>query len=218
MNLARIALAAAALAALAVAVPAAAQNSGWYIGGGIGESHADFERADFASLTNLPYTSADSSSTGAKIFGGYRLSPNVGVEFGFATLGQFKHRYGTSGASNATFNYDANALSVGVVGVLPLGSSGVSLMARGGAALMYTRLSAASTQGVVFSTRFCSTTYSDDCVSTKLNLTWGVGAQFDINPRWGLRFDYDDYGKAGDEFETGRATLDLWSMNVLFRF
>jgi len=214
----RIAIAAAALAALAFAGPAAAQNSGWYLGGGIGEARADFDSADFASLTNVPYTGSDDSSTGGKIFGGYRISRNVGVEFGFAALGRFKHRYGSAGGANATFNYDASALTVGAVGVLPLGSSGVSLMARGGAALILTRLSLASTQGGAFSTRFCSTTYSDDCVSTKVNLTWGVSGQFDISPRWGLRFDYDDYGKAGDEFETGRASLDMWSMNVLFRF
>jgi len=218
MILQRIAIAAAALAALALAGPAAAQNSGWYVGGGIGEAHANFETADFAGLTNVPFTGVDDNNTGGKAFGGYRLSPNVAVEFGLAALGRYKLRYGTAGGSNASFNYDASALTAGVVGILPLGGSGVSLMARGGAALTLTKLSFVSAQGPVYSTRFCSTTYSDDCVSMKMNLTWGVSAQFDVNPRWGLRFDYDDYGKAGDEFETGRASLDMWSMNVLFRF
>ena len=218
MNLARIALAAAALAAIGFAGPAAAQNSGWYIGGGIGESSASFESADFAGLTNAPFSGTDSSTTGAKIFGGYSLSPNVGVEFGYAAIGRFKLRYGSAGGANASFNYDASALTVGVVGTLPLGSSGVSLMARGGAAFTLTQLSFASSQGGVHPTQYCSTSYGDSCVSTKVNLSWGASAQFNVNPRWGLRVDYDDYGKAGDEFETGRASLDMWSMNVLFRF
>jgi hypothetical protein len=30
--------------------------------------------------------------------------------------------------------------------------------------------------------------------------------------------DYDNYGKVGEEFETGRAKIDAWSANVVFRF
>jgi hypothetical protein len=49
-------------------------------------------------------------------------------------------------------------------------------------------------------------------------LLLGFGGQFDINPRWGVRLDYDNYGTVGEQFETGRAKMEQWSANVLFRF
>ena len=38
------------------------------------------------------------------------------------------------------------------------------------------------------------------------------------HPRFGIRLDYDNYGKVGQEFETGRAKIEALSANVLFRF
>jgi hypothetical protein len=42
--------------------------------------------------------------------------------------------------------------------------------------------------------------------------------QFDINPRWGIRLDYDNYGEIGEQFESGRADIEQVSINVLFNF
>lgn len=208
-------LAAAALCAALATAPAAAQNSGWYIGGGPGQTKADFTAGDFASLATGTY-SADDSDIGLRFFGGYRITPNWGVEFGFTTFGTFKQRFDNSG-SVAVYNYDASALTAALAVHLPLGG-GVSVNGRAGLAFAAANLNLAVDNGTA-TPRYCDNDWwYDDCTSVDTNLFWGLGLQFDINPRWGIRLDYDNYGTVGEQYESGRADLEQWSLNVLFNF
>lgn len=210
-------LAAAALAATLAAAPAAAQTSGWYIGGGPGFSTAKFEQGDFTGLATGATYSTDDTDTAPRVFGGYRIAPNWGVEFGIAALGRFKHRF-VGATGTAVYNYDASAATVALAANLPLGG-GVSLNGRLGAAFTAARLQRPTTTGTITTNPpSCSSTIFDDCTSTKTNFYVGIGGQFDINPRWGVRLDYDNYGKFGEQLETGRARIEQWSANVLFRF
>jgi len=209
-------LAAAALAALLAAGQAAAQNSGWYIGAGLGATQAKFERGDFTGLAAGTY-SADESDSGARVFGGYRVAPNWAVEFGIAGLGSYRHRF-SAGTGTAVYRYDASAATVAMAAQLPL-AGGVALNGRLGAAFTTTRLRSPSTTGTITTNPpACPDLFFDDCASRKTNFFWGLGAQFDINPRWGIRLDYDNYGTVGEEFETGRAKIESWSANAVFRF
>ena len=210
-------LAAAALAALLAAGQAAAQNSGWYMGGGPGATSAKFERADFTGLAAGTY-SVDDGDVGLRVFGGYRVAPNWAVEFGVAALGDYRHRF-VGGTGTAVYRYEVRAATVAMAAQLPL-AGGVALNGRLGAAFTATRLRNPSTTGTITTNPpSCSGVFFfDDCTSTKTNFFWGLGAQFDMNPRWGIRLDYDNYGKVGEEFVTGRAKIESWSANVLFRF
>lgn len=215
MNRKTTLLAAAALAALLAGGQAAAQTSGWYIGGGPGATNAKFERGDFTGLAAGTY-SVDDSDVAPRVFGGYRVAPNWAVEFGIAALGSYKHRF-NAGTGTALYRYDVSAATVAVAAQLPLGG-GVSLSGRLGAAFTGTRLRLTSETGGIATPPSCDNNFFDDCTSTKTNFLWGLGAQFDINPRWGIRLDYDNYGKVGEEFETGRAKIETLSANVVFRF
>lgn len=209
-------LAAAALAALICAGQAAAQNSGWYIGGGPGATRAKFEQGDFTGLAAGTY-SADDRDTGLRVFGGYRVTPNWAVEFGLAGLGSYRHRY-VGGTGTAQYRYDVSAATVAMAAHLPLGG-GVGLNGRLGAAFTGARLRGPATSGTIATNSpDCVDIFFEDCTSTKTNFYWGLGAQFDINPRFGIRLDYDNYGTVGEEFETGRAKIESLSANVVFRF
>jgi len=211
-----LALTAAALAALLAGGQAAAQNSGWYLGGGLGAANAKFERGDFTGLATGAY-SVDDSDVAPRVFGGYRVAPNWAVEFGVAALGSYRHRF-NAGTGTAVYRYDVGAATVAMAAQLPL-SGGVAMNGRLGAAFTTTRLRSPTTTGTITTNPpACQNAFFDDCTSTKTNFFWGLGAQFDINPRWGMRVDYDNYGKVGEEFETGRAKIDVWSANVVFRF
>lgn len=209
-------IAAAALAALLAGGPAAAQNSGWYIGGGPAATSAKFERGDFTGLAAGSYT-VDDSDVALRVFGGYRVAPNWAVELGIAGLGSYKHRF-DAGTGAALYRYDVSAATVAMAAQLPL-AGGVALNGRLGAAFTATRLRGPSTTGTIATTPpNCLDFFFDDCTSTKTNFYWGLGAQIDINPRWGIRLDYDNYGEVGEELETGRAKIETLSANVLFRF
>jgi OOP family OmpA-OmpF porin len=200
--------------------PALAQGgagTGWYVGGGIGQTKADFERSDFTALAPAATYTADDDDVGGRVFGGYRLAPNVAVEFGIASLGQYRHRY-TSGADIAIVDYDASALTVAAAGQVPI-TGGFSLVGRVGLAFTYAELRERRNDNNIATIPFCPDSWwYSDCTSQATNLYWGVGAQFDVDRRWGIRVDYDNYGEVGEEFETGRADIETVSVNFIWRF
>lgn len=215
MNRKSSTLAAAALAVLLLSGHAAAQNSGWYIGGGPGTAKASFERGDFAGLETGAYT-VDDTDVAPRLFGGFRVAPNLALEFGIASLGRYKHRF-AAGSGTAVYHYDASAATMAMSANLPL-AAGVSVNGRLGAAFTSASLRLAVDNGTATIPSCNNGWWYDECTSSKTNLFWGLGAQFDINPRWGIRLDYDNYGKVGEEFESGRAKIETLSANVVFRF
>ena len=78
-------------------VPVMAQGApGWYIGGNLGGTRADFNNdvinRDLAGkgfIVNS--TTTDNRSNGGKLFGGYQLTPNFAVEGGYFDLGRFSY-------------------------------------------------------------------------------------------------------------------------------
>jgi opacity protein-like surface antigen len=205
------------LALLFASGPALAQSAGWYVGGGIAATKADFVRSDFTGLAPAATYTADDDDIGGRIFGGYRVAPNFAVEIGLASLGQYRHRY-TSGSDIAVVDYDASALTVAAAGNLPV-AGGFSLNARVGLAFTATELRERRNDNGLATIPFCPDGWwYSDCTSQSTNLYWGIGAQFDIGRNWGIRLDYDNYGEVGEEFETGRAEIETMSVNFVWRF
>lgn len=206
------------LAALLFACgPALAQNSNWYIGGGVGFNKADFVRSDFTTTGLATGTySADDDTVGGRLFGGYRLAPNWALEVGLASLGRYKHRYDNAG-NVAVYDYDASALTVAAAARLPI-AGGMSLNGRVGIAFTAAELRLRRDNGTA-NPPFCPDSWwYSNCSSRSSNLYWGLGAQFDLSPRWGLRLDYDNYGEVGAQYETGRADIEQVSVNFVWRF
>lgn len=196
--------------------PALAQNTGWYVGGGIVSAKADFVRSDFTGFATGTYT-ADDDDIGGRVFGGYRVAPNFAVEFGVSSLGRYRHRYNNAG-NVAVIDYDASALTVAAAGNLPV-AGGFSLNGRVGLAFTAAELRVRRNDNFIATVPFCPDSWwYSDCTSQSTNLYWGVGAQFDISRNWGIRLDYDNYGEVGDEFETGRADIETTSVSFIWRF
>lgn len=103
----------ASFSALVLLASAAAQaQTGLYLGGSLGNSHATDSSASLG-LT-------DRSATGGKLYGGYSFTPNLAVELGHVRLGRF-----TGAAAEAT----ARGSFVDAVGTWPLGN-GFSALGR----------------------------------------------------------------------------------------
>jgi opacity protein-like surface antigen len=209
-------VAAAALAALLAAGPAAAQRTGWYIGGGPGQANADFVRSDFSPYLESGTYRADDSDFAPRIFGGIRVAPHLAIEFGLASLGGYKHRFDAP-AGVAIYDYTASALTAAVMGNLPL-AGGLSVNGRAGVAFTAATLRLKVDNGTA-RVPFCDNSWwYNDCTATNTNFYWGLGAQYDFTRNWGMRVDYDNYGEVGQEFETGRADIETWSVNVVYSF
>jgi opacity protein-like surface antigen len=197
--------------------PALAQGdgTGWYIGGGLGSTKADFVRSDFTGLATGTYTAED-DEFGSRFFGGYRLSPNLAVEGSIALLGTYKHRY-DNGGNVAVYDYNASALAVALAGRVPVAGR-VSLLGRVGIAFTASELDLRRDNGTANTPVCPDSWWFSDCSSRSTNFYWGVGAQFDLGQRWGIRVDYDNYGEVGEEFEVGRADIEQVTVNFVWRF
>lgn len=92
-----------AAAGTAQAQLASTPNSGYYIGGNVGQSHLKDDSPLGANT--------DRSDTGYKVYGGYQFNPNVALELGYTGLGKFEAPSG---------DVKARALYLDAVGTLPL--------------------------------------------------------------------------------------------------
>jgi OOP family OmpA-OmpF porin len=109
---------AAAVAAVSVAAAApaayAAEDAGWYLGGGVGQFNAQIDDVD---QVDDAIDGWDEDDTAYKFFVGYRMNKFLALELDYINLGE------PSGAVVPGFNVDASVdgFAPYVVGTLPLG-------------------------------------------------------------------------------------------------
>jgi len=128
----------------------------YYVGGSIG-------RSDYKGPA-VGGASTDTKDTGGKIYGGYTVHPNVGIELGYARLGKF-----TSSAGQLK----QDGIFVDAVGNFPFTQS-LSGLARVG----------------VFNGKSRSTLLGSD---RGTNYKVGAGLQWDFNKSTGVRGEWERY-------------------------
>jgi OOP family OmpA-OmpF porin len=221
----------AALAAV-LAGSAHAADTGFYIGGGIGQSsysddledqvrRAYFGRNDF-SVTSVEIT--DDSDTAYKIFGGYRFLPWLGVELAWNDLGEARSHYVLHSLvplSNADAildgNYRVKGTSLSVFGELAFTEtfSGIARVGVFDAKVDYEE-SGIQASGEPW--------YFKAPKDNSTKTTIGLGVNWRVTPNIDLRLDYDRYHDIGRRFAldtTGNGRfdyVDVASLNVAYRF
>ena len=203
-----------ALAGLAVVCSTSviAQDApGWYIGGSLGSTRANFNN----DAINNPFvangfainsTSTNNRSTGGKLFSGYQFTPNFALEGGYFDLGRFNYSGVTTGG---TYNGDTRArgLNLDLVGTLPL-SDRFSVLGRVGAAYAQTRDNFASSGFVP------ANTFNRSRNDT--NVKFGVGLQYAITEALSLRAELERY-RINDPIRN-RSNVDMASIGLVYRF
>lgn len=124
------------------------------------------------------------SSTSFALLGGYAFNENFAAEVAYTNFGS---------ESGAGITSKSSAMSISGVGSLPLNEQ-FSLFAKLG---------------------FASTTLEMLGLSTsKSDLTWGLGAQFNVNKQVGIRVGYDQY-KVGSPISLNQKVA---SVGAVFKF
>ena len=191
---------AAAFAAIGMAVSSASMaqqkpESGWYVGGSIGQSEAQ-DLCDGIS-------GCDDTDTAWKIFGGYHVNRNFAIEGGYTDLGKSTiNATGPGGNLNATI--EATAFELVGLGSLPLGNQ-FSVFGKIG---LYRGEVEARGSGVVLG---APVNLSEDDSGT--DLTFGFGARLDITRNFGVRGEWQRYSDMGGDID-----IDVLSVGVVFRF
>jgi OOP family OmpA-OmpF porin len=166
-------------------------DSGWYVGGGIGQSKIDIDTSDLN-----PGTTVDDKDTSFRVFGGYQINRHFAVELGYSQLGEVSGNEPGFGG----FTVESKAWDLVAVGILPVADK-FSLLGKVG---MYQADTDVSAPGESIS-------------ESNSDLTYGVGVQYDFSKNLGLRAEWQQYKKVGGS-DVGESDVDVMGISVLWRF
>lgn len=205
-----------ALAALAAPIAFAADDSdwndsGWYIGGNVGQSRAHVDAQKIANDVTPGFTSTyldhNTIDSGFKVYGGYQINRYLSIEGGYFDLGehQFNHITVPDGLLNN--NMKVRGVNVDIVGYLPF-TEKWSAFARLGANYALTQDTFTGTGAA----NVLGGKLSDRDTFGKA----GVGLQYKYSEALALRIESERYRVTNAL--TDHNEIDLFSVGVVYRF
>lgn len=183
----------------AIAATAAGQSP-YYVGASVGQSkYKDIPQG----LRNV-----DDKDTGYKVYGGYQVNPNWGVEATYFDLGKFTgNETVLNGRTVVPVSASAKATAWGLAGVYtaPI-SNGFSVFGKLG--LVRTELKT-SASGVGFDA---------NQKENRTGANFGFGAKYDFAPNLAVRAEWERLNKFGRDDTTGKTDIDFLSAGITFKF
>jgi OOP family OmpA-OmpF porin len=188
--------AALAIACMIWAGACLAQETGFYIGAGVGNSSYREACADFNRLAGQAdaFGCTSSEDTAQKAFAGWRLHQYLALEVSYIDFGEAKGS-GTVAGAPVTATTKVKAAGLSALGILPL-SERVSVYGRLGMLEVKTRTQIEGGMAAV-----------EDDDETELHV--GIGALFNLARDWGVRLEYE---------RLNDTKIDLISIGVQYRF
>ena len=176
------------LAALAGA--AAAQPVNAYIGGNVGRAEQKL---------SFDGNSIKDHDTGFKLYGGYNINPNFGLEAGYVDLGKMERS-----GNGASLKFEPTSVYFAATGTLPLDPQ-FSLFAKAGIAR--TEVKANASVGNL----------SVDDKASRSNAYLSVGAAYIVNTNFSVVAEYEYFGKVA-KFEDSSDNLKANMVSVGVRY
>lgn len=194
----KILIASALAAATMMAAPAFAQG---YIGFGVGS--AKLTGVDGNQGIAPSTLSGGNTSRGlVKLYGGYQITPNWGIEGQYSDLGtRDLILRNAAGVTTATGSYKNSQFSIAGTGTLPLSSS-FSLFGKLG-------VTANANQLTVVGVRDSGNTTS---------LLLGLGVAYNITPALSARLEYEDFGNVAKDAPGGTVRASGYSLSLKYAF
>jgi OmpA-OmpF porin, OOP family len=192
-----------AVLGMAAAPVLAQKTSGFYVGGGAGQSSL----LDLSNVCNnrLPAvgiftTSCDNKGVAFKGFAGYQFIRYFGVELGYYDFGK-----GTIKTATGDATFKARGPYAGIVVTAPL-TERLSFLGRVGVLRWSTKLNADASSGI--------TSASDNGI----NGGFGVGLEYMFTDMIGVRAEFERFVTVGDDASTGQTNINVWTVSGLVRF
>ena len=185
-------LGATVMAAPAVSMAQARGETGWYLGGNIGQS----KLKDGCSGLGGSGISCDDKDTAFKILGGYNINRNFAAELGYTDLGKAK-----ASGLGLTDELKATAWELSAVGSYPVANQ-FSVFGR---------------LGLYFADAKENTNFVGNFKHTNNDLTYGFGVRYDFSREVGVRGEWQRYSKVGGG-DIGKSDVDVISVGVVWNF
>jgi OOP family OmpA-OmpF porin len=201
------------LLVLAFSLNAHAQSSKLYVGGAIGSSKMSFDSNSLQVQGSSASTlTTDESSTGFKIYGGYRFHRNFAVEVGIVDYGDFTATRTVTAPGPGSVRSELTVTGVygDLVGIIPVGSS-VELFGKVGfiATGAHTNLSTTGAVAIVG-----DSSGSD----SETGLHAGLGAEVLVAQHFAIRVEYEQASNVGDTAKTGSGDIRALFVGGTYRF
>ena len=205
--------------AITISPSALAEDSGWYIGGSIGNStRAEIDDPRIAAemkIKGFTMTSIvdDNRGNGNKLYGGYRVNRNFAIEGGYFNLGTYGFKANAVTAAippvpgTLIGTIRIQGINFDVVAIVPLTEK---LSGHGRLGLNY-----ASVRDTFSGTGSVSVINTNPSIN-ELNYKFGAGLEYDFTPSVSMRLEAERYrindavGNKGD--------IDMYTLGLLYRF
>lgn len=174
------------------AAPAAAQDSGVYLGASLGAGTA---RTTCNGITGT----CDDSDTGYKLFGGYQVNRNFAWEAGYAYLGDVTATGTDALGTPVSFEKTNKALDFSGIVTLPVND----------------RFAVFGRLGIYRSQVERRGTSSGSAHNA--SFTWGAGLRFDLGRAFAVRAEWQNYPDIGND-SIGKDDIDLLTLGLVMRF
>lgn len=202
-----------ALALAAISLPSHAQ---WYAGGTIGQTKGSLgSGGQNEQLIGLGFddasTAFDDKDTAYRVYGGYRFHRNFAAEIAYVDLGRFELRSTVVPAGTLTNRIRSSGVDFSVLGLLPV-SERWTVFGRLGVLAARAKASYSGDGSV-----FINDGEGEQSKRTS-GIVYGVGAMADLTPRLGVRVEYNEYRKIGDDLTGGEFDARVLSAGVQYRF
>lgn len=200
-----------AILAVLASANAAAAEPGFYGGFNVGQSAATIDDERITStLLGQGFTTVsiddDDRDTGFKVFGGYQFGRHFALEGGYFNLGEFGYTATTVPAGTLTGNIKLQGVNLDALGILPF-TERFSAFARVGVIYAEAKDTFTSTGAVLV---------TDPNPSKRdTNYKFGVGLQFDLTEKIGMRAEVERYRI--DDAVGNKGDVDLASLGLVVR-
>jgi len=186
-----------------------------YIGAGIGQAKAKDagDCSDLSGIYDPGYScSIDDTDTSFNLFLGYAFLPNLSAELGYIDLGKYNiDASGTVLGTPVSVNGDikAKGWTLSAVATFPIQPT-FALFGHLGFFNWDVDINASASTG------FAAFSGSDSASGT--DPLFGIGAQWNVDKKLGVRGEWTRYQDVGDEDTTGQSDVDNLSISVLYNF
>lgn len=211
-SLKRPALLSAMTLVAAAAMPAMAQDSGWYVGVGAGWPNAKIDAGSVSEdllglgLTTTGFVS-DEGDSGFKVYTGYEFNKYFAIEGGYFDLGNFDFFATTQPAGTLSESLSVQGLNLDLRLSLPIGER-FSVFGSAGANYAETKMTLAGSGAIVVA--------DTRRKERKVDYKYGGGFQFEFTESFLMRMEAERF-RIDDTVGIG-GDVDFYSIGMLYRF